>query len=249
MKIPKKISPDRIKDSIVEVRYTSKIPFEVAVGMFYKSLDDTYTYTNRPIGKQQIPSALRLNLLEKLEIQIGSRPLFFNDKIKIELQPNSIIFNSLNDYVSWDIYKPEIEKVLSQLSKADVIDKYTRIGVRYISEYPNLDLKDCVKFSFSFGMPDIKSETFTFHSEFKQNELRIILNLSNNLSVLSPKSTSNQVAITQVSNIDIDVIMENIAEESFESLLSKTEVVHQKEKEIFFNLLSDKFLESLNPVY
>jgi hypothetical protein len=85
MKIPIKISPDRIKDAFVEVKYTSKVPFEVAVGMFYKSLDETYTYTNRSIGKQQLPSAFPLNLSERLEIQIGSRPLFYNDKIKIEL--------------------------------------------------------------------------------------------------------------------------------------------------------------------
>lgn len=249
MKIPKKISPDRIKDSIVEIKYTSKLPFEVALGIFYKSLDDTYTYTNRPVGKQQLPNALPLNLLEKFEIQVGSRPLFFNDKIKIELQPNSIIFNSLNDYVSWDVYKFEIKKVLSQISMAGVVENYTRIGIRYISEYPNIDLKDCVKFSFSFGMPDIISDTFTFHSEFKQNDLRIILNISNNLSVLSPKSSSNQLAISQLSNIDIDVIMENITEQSFESLLSKIEVVHQKEKEVFFNLLSETFLATLNPIY
>lgn len=249
MKIPKKISPDRIKDAIVEVKYTSKIPFEVALGMFYNSLDETYMYTNRHIGKQQIPSALPSNLLEKLEIQFGNRASFYNDKIKIELQPNSIIFNCLNDYISWDIYKIEIEKVLSQLSKAAVIEVFIRVGVRYISEYPDIDLKDCVKFSFTFGMPAIVSDSYSFRSEFKQDNLRIILNLNNKLPVLSPKNSTNQLSITPVSNIDIDVIMENITVSDYNELLKSIEITHSKEKDVFFNLLNEKFLASLNPVY
>lgn len=245
MKIPKKISPDNIKDSVIEIRYTSKIPFEVAIGIFYKSLDDTFTYTNRPIGKQQLPNTIPSNL-QKLEIQIGNRPLFYNEKIKIELRPNSIIFNCLDQYISWDIYKPEIENVLSQISKAEIIDNYTRIGLRYISEYSNLDLKNCLKFSFSFNMPDLKSKTYSFHSELEEDNLKIILNLNNNLSLINSK---NELGISSVSNVDIDVIMENIEEKSLESLLSKIEIVHQKEKEIFFNLLKEEFLESLNPIY
>jgi uncharacterized protein (TIGR04255 family) len=249
MKIPKKISPDRIKDAIVEVKYTSKIPFEVALGMFYNSLDETYLYTNRPIGKQQIPGALPSNLLEKIEIQFGNRALFYNDKIKIELQPNSIIFNCLNEYISWDIYKIEIEKVLSQLSKAVVIEAYNRVGVRYISEYPDIDLKDCVKFSFTFGMPEIVSDTYSFHSEFKLDSLRIILNLNNKLPVLSPKNSTSLLSITPVSNIDIDVIMENITVSDYKELLECIERTQMKEKEVFFNLLNDNFLASLNPIY
>jgi len=249
MNIPKKISPDRIKDAIVEVKYSTNIPFEVVIGMFYKSLDETYYYTNRPLGKQQLTGVLPVNFLEKIEIQIGNRALFYNDKIKIELQPNSIIFNCLNDYISWDIYKPEIEKVLSQLSNAGVIETYTRVGVRYISEYPNIDLKDCVKFSFSFGMPDIVSDTYTFHSEFKNGGLRIILNLNNKLPIVNSKNPSTQLPITQISNIDIDVIMENLALVNNKELLESIETTHLKEKEVFFNLLNENFLASLNPVY
>lgn len=249
MKIPKKISPDRIKDAIVEVKYSSKIPFEVAIGLFYKSLDDTYTYTNRSLGKQQIQNALPVNLFENLEIQIGNRTLFYNDKIKIEFQPNSIIFNCLNDYISWDFYKLEIEKVLAQLSEAGVIDNFTRVGVRYISEYPNIDLKDCVKFSFTFGMPDIVSDIYTFRSEFGQDGLRIILNLANKLPILNPRSTTAQPVITPISNIDIDVIMESLSLVSYKELLDIIETTHSKEKEVFFNLLKEVFLTSLNPIY
>jgi len=247
MKIPKKISPDRIKDSIVEIRYTTLFPFEVVIGMIYNALDTTYTYTNRPLNKKQFLSTQN----QQIELQLGNKPIFYNEKIKIELQPNSLIFNSVGEYVTWDVYKPEIEKALIQIQKANIIQSFVRFGIRYISEYPNINLFDCVRFTFSFGMPEITSESFTFHSEFKQEGLRVILNLLNNNSVITSGAIPNQLMVSQVSYIDIDVVTENliVSQDSIQEVMLKIDIIHKKEKEVFFNLLKDEFLQSLNPVY
>jgi len=236
MKIPKKISPDHIKDSIVGIRYTTKTPFEVAIGLFYKSLDNTFFYTNRPVGNKQ-------------PIAYQQIPLFYNEKIKIEIQPNSIVFSCLNEYISWGKFKPEIENVLLQLEKVNIIETYTRIGIRYINEYPNLDFKDCIKFSFTLGIPELNSDVYSFRSEFNVNDLMIILNLNNKVPVLSANPASNQMAITPSSYIDIDIIKDNINETEIKNLISYIEDLHIKEKEIFFNLLTEKYLETLNPTY
>jgi uncharacterized protein (TIGR04255 family) len=249
MNTPKKISPDRIRDAIIEIRYTSKIPFEIAIGMFYKSLDDTYTYTNRPIGRQQL---LGSDILSGLQLQLGSRFLFYNDKIKVELQPNSIVFNCLDNYISWSIYNSEIEKVILQLAKAEVIDTYVQVGVRYISEYIDIDLQNCLRFSFSFGHPEIKSNTYRFHSEFDYDKLKVILNLNNKIAILNQKNLPNQQPTQVISNIDIAIINifnEAIVERNCEFLLAKIDNAHLKEKEIFFSLLTEDFLKSLNPIY
>jgi uncharacterized protein (TIGR04255 family) len=246
MKLPRKISPDRIKDAIVEIRYLTKIPFEVAVGMFYQSLDESFTYTNRPFNRQNIPASFPVNLPQEITLSLGGQSLFYNDKIKVQLQPNSIIFNCLNEYISWEKYKPEIERVLTQFSMASVIDSYQRIGVRYISEYPNIDLTKCVKFSFSFGMPNVISETYTFHSEFNWESIRVILNLNNKLPILNQRIPGQN---TTTSLIDIDAILENIDRTDIDGLLEDLDRVHLKQKEIFFNLLNESFLQTLNPEY
>jgi len=160
-----------------------------------------------------------------------------------------IIFNCLKDYISWSDYRPEIEKVLSQISKAKVIEKYNRIGVRYISEYPETDLKDCVKFSFTFGTPEIESSTYTFNSEFTSGNFRTILNLKNKLPVLKEKNADSQSIITPVSIIDIDVIMDNLSLTDLKSLLIDIDKAHLRQKEVFFNLLKENFLKTLNPEY
>ena len=66
---PTKITPDRIKSAIVELKYSSKLPFEVVIGLFYKVLDDTYTYVNRPMQQFKVD--------EGQEFGFGIQHIFF----------------------------------------------------------------------------------------------------------------------------------------------------------------------------
>ena len=243
MKIPRKITPDRIRDSIVEIRYNTDIPFEALIGIFYQAVNGSFKYTNRPLGKQQFP--IVSSLPQEITLSLGGLSLFHNDRIKVQLQPNSIIFNCVNDYIGWENYKTEIENTMTIFSAIIKIDNYTRIGMRYISEYANHDLVDCVKFSFTFGLPEIKSETYSFRSEFKWEEYKIILNLNNKLLIV--KEHGNQPTPTSI--IDIDVIDESVNENDLKTLLIKFEKIHSKEKDVFFSILKEGFLETLKPEY
>ncbi len=244
MKLPRKIDPDRIKDSIVEVKFTSQLPYEIYLGQIYQSLDETYKYTNRPtLGQKNIQ--LPVDFPRELKLTFGAPlSLFFNDKIKFEIQPGSIVFNCIENYINWDIYFPEIVKVLNQIHTSNCIVSYNRIGLRYISEYSEIDLTSITKFSFSFGMPDISSENYSFRSEYKEDNFRVILNLSNKIPVLNEDSQKKTV-----SSIDIDVISENFEINDLASLFAIIDKVHTIEKTTFFKLLQENFLKSLNPIY
>lgn len=244
MKLPRKIDPDRIKDSIVEVKFTSHLPYEIYLGQIYQSLDETYKYTNRPtLGQKNIQ--LPVDFPRELKLTFGAPlSLFFNDKIKFEIQPGSIVFNCIENYINWDIYFPEIVKVLNQIHTSNCIVSYNRIGLRYISEYSEIDLTSITKFSFSFGMPDISSENYSFRSEYKEDNFRVILNLSNKIPVLNEDSQKKTV-----SSIDIDVISENFEINDLASLFAIIDKVHTIEKTTFFKLLQENFLKSLNPIY
>ena len=242
MKIPKKITPDRIRDSIVEVRYSSELPYELIIGMFFSALDNSFHYTNRPLEAKPTSEAPLIN--NNLTLRLGSHNLFYNDLIKIQLQPGTIIFNCLNEYVSWSIYREQIKTVLSQLSSTDVFIEFTRIGVRFISDYPETNLDDCVKFNFSFGMESIESEQYSFKSEFKSEEIRVILNLGHSI----PRQIGEKGMIP-TSTIDVDAILNLSGTRNFEELIPLIDRVHDKEKEMFFTILKDDFLESLNPEY
>ena len=247
MQFPKKISPDRIKDSIVEIKYTSKLSFDILLGIIFKSLDDSYNYTNRQIPKpQQLPNNIE-EIPGQITLALAQQSLFYTDKIKISMHPNKIVFNCLENYIGWDTYFLEIKKTLEQISATNEIDFYTRASVRYISEYPDTDLKKCVKFNFTFGMPEVTSETYMFHSEFMKDNIRVILNLNNKVPMIQP--TAKLGSVVPISQVDIDVISDKLKTKSLDELMNEITKVHRIQKETFFTMLNVDFLKSLNPIY
>lgn len=244
MKLPRKIDPDRIKDSIIEVRFTSSLPYEIYLGQVFNSLDETYKYTNRPpYGHKNIQ--LSTDSHRELKLNFGTPlSLFYNDKIKFEIQPGSIIFNCFDKYITWEFYFPEIIKVLTQIYSSNCLQSFNRVGIRYISEYPETNIKAITKFSFSFGMPEVLSDNYSFRSEYKKDSFRVILNLANKIPTLNEDSQKKMM-----SSIDIDVISENINFTELDPLYNLIEQVHTVEKITFFNLLQEDFLNSLNPKY
>ncbi|MBA2329509.1 MAG: TIGR04255 family protein [Flavisolibacter sp.] len=249
MSLPRKITPSNLKEAVVEIRYISRLPFEVLIGIFYKALANDYTYSNRPIKPMPVRQPIPAKMGQEITIRIGNLSLFYNDKISIQLAEQSIVFTSLDEYIGWKEYKPELEKALTKLYSTKTIMQCIRVGLRYISEYENKNLKDCIKFSFSFGLPQVESETTGFHSEFMYNNSKIVLNLSNKVPFIKQQSSGNQAEIITTSIVDIDVISDNLTLTSLEELLKAIEENHTKEKEIYFSMLQPDYLESLNPEY
>lgn len=249
MDLPKKINPDSIKEAVVEIKYQSTLPFEVLIGIFFNSLDESYTYINRPPQ----PPALFQGGLERpgqeLRIRMGNQSIFYTDKISIQLFPNSFVFTCLEQYPGWEDYFSEINQALSQLYKSGKISGWTRVGVRYISEYPDTELSECIKFTYSFGIPEVNSSTSAFRSEFTFNEKKVVLNLSNNVTLIKQNTKTNQYEEVQTSIIDVDVISEKKEIDTFEQLLKEIQENHLIEKEVYFRLLKDEFLKSLKPEY
>jgi uncharacterized protein (TIGR04255 family) len=249
MKLPKKISPDNIREAVVEVRYISDLSFELLVGIFFAALDESYTYTNIPPRNSAISGPVVVNERNEITFQVGVASLFYNDKITIKLAPNMLVFSCLNKYIGWEDYRPEIEKALIQIMATNHVTKCTRVGVRYISDYAQMDLRDCTKFSFKFGLPAIESDTVAFHSEFLYNGIKVILNLNNKVPYSKLNPSTKRFEIVKTSVVDIDVIADNLEVARVEEVLKVIEDNHLKEKEIFFGMLNDEFLNSLNPQY
>lgn len=247
MQLPSKITPDSISDAVVEIRYLADLPFEVLLGLFFDAFDESYTYISRP-PKPPRPG-VNQNLLGGVIINFGGEKLLYNDKISIQLRENSFIFSCLDKYIGWKSFRPEIEKAIKVVSDMGKVLKWNRVGLRYISEYPNTDLKECTNFDFTFGLPNIRSSSTAFRTEFTYKASKVILNLSNQIPVARQLTLNKLPEIVPTSIIDIDVILEAIEEHDVLKLLNIVDSAHMIEKEVFFTLLTEKFLKTLNPEY
>ena len=243
MKIPKSIEPDRIKDAIIEVHFESELPNEINLGLFFGVLKEYYKYSNKSLGTKQLTSN-SASFEKEITLSLGGVSLFYNDEIKFQINQNSIAFNCIDKYILWENYSKQIANVLQLMLNVNSIKSFSRVGVRYVSEYINSDLVDSTNFSFSFGMPEVASKSYSFRSEFDIEQFTVVLNLSNNIPVIIDSN------LTPISIIDIDVISTNFdIGNSFEKLFNIINNAHNLEKEIFFKILKDSFLNSLNPKY
>ena len=246
MRLPKKITPDRIRESIVQVFIQSRIPFDPLVGYLFRILEEMgFAYTNKPLKKPSnlVPG----NPPKVLEFNFAPQHLFFNEQVKIQLTDGSLIFNCLEQYIGWSNYGEIIRKVLDQLHSQGVISSFGRVGVRYISEFPNTDIFNQINFQFNLSALKKPLKSGNFRMMWVDDPHRIILNLGTNLNI-QPIVDKSGTKGEHLSLIDVDVIREF---ETNSPLASFTviEEVHLKQKEIFFNILKEEFLNTLNPEY
>lgn len=236
MNLPNSITPNRIKNSILEVFFDSNEPFEILFGYFYNNVLENGAYKSIELSNDNSSS----------DDNNSKNILFYNDTIKFVFSESSLIINCNDKYENWLLYFDEIKNVINffNFEKEIIINK---IGLRYISEYPNMDLRDNIKFEFKFGFPNISSNSFSFNTEFNYKDALIILTLRNQI----PFNVTSKEEKINLSIIDIDVIKDNINIniKEIENIYEKIETNHLYEKEIFFNILNESFLKSLNPQY
>lgn len=237
MDIPKSITPNRLKNSILEIFIDYNEPFEILFGVFYNNVLKNGHYKNIELSNEN----------SSIDDLSNKKILFYNDNIKFLFSENKLVINCNEKYESWSIYFSEVKNIFGffDLNSSVIISK---IGLRYISEYPEIDLKENMKFEFKFGFPDIKSNSYSFNTEFNYKDSIAILTIRNQIPF---NNKSNKNEIIKVSLIDIDIVKDNLNLKinDTKSIFDLIEKSHLYEKEIFFSILNEDFIKSLNPQY
>lgn len=239
MKLPKKISPDCLIDTFVQIRYIpNKFPTEAVLGVLFNALDDTYVYLDNspPIDPNS----------QLITIGPANMQMFVRDSIQVTLQPYSILFNKTPNepYQGWKDYFDNIKHFIEVAFSINLFKQIDSIGVRYVSKYVNKDIKEIVKYNFSFGFQEVASKTYSFKTEFEFNSKRVILNLHNMLPE-NPISTNMGLGNLFSTHVDIDVISNNLGVNEANALYNSIQETHDVEKEIFWRLITEEYKQTL----
>lgn len=243
MRIPVKITPDRIRDSIVQVFFQSSVPFEALIGVFYTTLlNSGWKYANR--ANQSLQPG-------KLVIELTNSPqhFFIKDNVRFQLFPNqSVAFNCNNGYIGWKNYSKYINEVLTEISKTNYLSKFSRIGIRYISEFANIDIFEKIKIKVDIPFAENKVSNSSHRIVLIDGEITKTINIANKIPA-NTNLTGQTERVNYISMLDIDVVKKSLSINDISILEDEINNVHAIEKEIFFELLRDEFLQTLNPQY
>jgi uncharacterized protein (TIGR04255 family) len=239
--LPKKLEKDLIIDAVFELRFIPNINPNAVFGILYNIFKDKY------------PNVENLNILDiPFQIREKDSNLIYqphyrlqNDIFQIRLGPRVLAIDMLDKYPGWQKYFSEIKSIISSFLEAKISDDFRRIALRYINILEHKSIKDTL--NIEFGISDEKYNkrkqsiiTTVIEDDNFQHNLRI----SENIEI----EHSSKGIKTQGSVLDIDTFTNDIPDfmTSYKEIIDSA---HSKEKNLFFSLLQESYLQSLNPQY
>jgi uncharacterized protein (TIGR04255 family) len=234
--IPKKITPCPILESVVEIRFETLLPSDAVFGVLYSLLSNQYkTFEKLPI--LQIPEILRSQ-----DPNLKYQPAYklIDENFWVQIGSNVISIVNVKDYVGWTLFSERINAVLNHLNDSSIISKITRFGIRYISFFA-LDIFEKINFNLTLNGNTFPTEQLVLRSLLRREGFLI------NLQVANKTIVSNFTEMGSI--IDIDTFLENEELTIFDIQSSSLEASHLEQKKLFFGILNEEFLVSLNPEY
>ena len=236
-RLPKKISPNPLISSTIEIRFSSTLSSDETLSAIRPKFDREFPNLqkrNLPIEKENIP-----------ELEYTAEYILSNDDYLVFIDKNVIAFENKREYPLWDNYYQMIKRNLQLLSDTITINKIIRIGLRYVSSFDVVEkLSDSFKFGFDAPLPDYKLENELFRTQLSNKEINILLHLVKNAQI--EQNDSNQKRTL----VDIDISQSTYLPFSIgDTLFTIIQKLHTEEKKLFFSLLREDFLEKLNCEY
>lgn len=238
MKIPQKINPCPIIEAIVEIRFESDVPPDAIFGIIYNEFKDEYNKVEKlPI--LQLPETLRTK-----DPNLKYQPYFklIQENFLLQTGPNVLSLVNINDYVGWSTFSAKIIETFLKAEKLKVISKTNRLGIRYINFF-EVDIYENLNLEFFLAGNPLVSEQITFRSILRTGKFL------SNLQILNKGNITVKNFQKSGSIIDIDSYFLTEKENIFANISELLKIGHQEEKELFFKLLKDNFLQKFNPVY
>jgi uncharacterized protein (TIGR04255 family) len=242
MNLPNRIEQCPIADYIIEVRFSTDVPKGAVFGIIYNSLkEDFKDVKNLPI--LQVPEQLRgtdPDLIYKPHYRIS------DGSYTIQIGPNVFTISSPIPYAGWTEFSQKVRECLEIIQQINVIKKVERLGMRVINFFENINIFENIDLVLTINNEQTELINSTIRMQVESNEDTFIssLQLSNSAGKETPQGKISG------SVIDIDTFKNYNDEGSFYDDFSKEiQTGHDIEKNLFFSLLKQDFLESLNPIY
>lgn len=234
MRLPKAITPCPIVEALVEIRFTTKIHPSAIFGMIYNVLQvDFPKVESLPI--LQLPEVVRANdpnFKFKPHYRVSSQSFV------TQIGPDVLTISSSPDYSGWGDFSKQIFSILNRVEKIGIVDSVTRFGIRYINFFNN-DIFNDIDLKITIGKDDIAYNNTIIRTEIEQVPYSSTLQVANN--------ANHNGRLGSI--IDIDTHTESNLVDFFKNKESLIAGAHAKEKELFYSMLKDSFLETLNPIY
>jgi uncharacterized protein (TIGR04255 family) len=239
MKIPKKISPCPIQEAIFEVRFDTAIPGDAIFGICYNEFKADFSQVVKsPL--LEIPDSIRLsdpNLIFSPHYKL------VKDNFLLQIGPRVFSVVNLKEYGGWEVFSKSILEAFEKIKKTGIISKVLRVALRYVNVFENTNIFDKSSLKLQINEEPLNFESADLTAEIVTDKCVCRTKIANNATIkIGEKAISGSL-------IDIDVVYKSSYENIYNELPSVIEAAHIDEKIVFFRLLLEDYINSLNPEY
>lgn len=238
MAYPKKLRKEPIIDTVCDIQFSSSHPESALPVLIANKLEIVESLKSLPIS--QIPEAMRKN-----DPNLKKAPLFEAnlEGFSIRLGGGSVVIACTMPYVGWSVYKEIIEQVIESIDEVGLVSSYERIGYRTVNFFHKLDLFGNLRLHIDNPI-EMVSHSRQYSQVVGESDLKSQFVVLNDASLF--KQGTTQVESTG-SILDVDSFWNG--EGTDVDVLATVGRCHDMGKKIFFDLLSEDFLVSLEPEY
>lgn len=240
-KIPLKIEPSPIRESVFEIRFKAKVPEEAVFGVVFAAVKDLFPNDlMEKLPNFPVPEPLR-----KIDPNLAYQNLyrFKKENLSFSLGPRTFTFSNTDKYVGWTKWSAFFKQLLECIKTTDLISEVERLGLRYINVFDKNILENTNIF-IKLNNHSLVEETSNLRTELHDEDGFVkIIQVGNAVNVFNGKKSEVK------SIIDIDCIYNWQDKDFFENYFEKIIMAHNKQKELFFGLLNQDFIDTLNPKY
>jgi len=235
--LPKRINPCPIAEAIIELKFNSKLPKGAIFGILYNAVRDTFNVV------EKLPtSMLPVEVIEN-DPNFQFKPLYkiTDGKYTAQIGNDVISFHSPNTYVGWTEFSKNILIFFKKIELSAVVNEPINFVLRYLNFFET-DIYPKINLNINLLNEDYKSSNLVLRTEILKDNFVEILQIANSVTI------NNQQGNRHGSLLDITCAL-NKPDNFFNNLEQIISKSHDLEKELFFGLLKDEFLITLNPEY
>lgn len=229
-----------IVENTINLLCDYQLPVDAVVGVIYQLLNnksEDISLLQEPICN--IPYEIRKsdpNLKDKATHRIITK----NGHLLIGERSLSIVTKI--PYTTWEESSKFVYEIINLLLKGKVIKKYNSINIRYLNFF-DVNIFDNIKLNIAFNNTAINYPATILKTEIPSNNgvFISVLQIANSVHI---KNTSLNLD-ADGSLIDLTVVCKSIEKDSFESIKTIIEELHQEEESLFFKLLTENFIDKL----
>ena len=243
-KVPTRLDRDPILEAVFEFRFRGAIPAvaEVLQGAMYPKLRDRFPTVQRtPFS--QFPQISPL--LDDPVLRYQPRLVLLGENLRVNIGDCSIALACIRPYIGWKALRPLILELVNLVKVAKVVKESERISLRYVNllegDSPSQQFS-LVHYNASLGRGKYKLSDFLTYTrtEIAKEGLVTILELGANSVVETPNGPAKGLFVT------VDTIF-NEPPEFLSNPEPHVEKVHDVEKAIFFDVLTDDTINAMGP--